>query len=509
MELRKLLEGVEVKKVTGETLKEIEGIAYHSKQIRKGFLFAAIRGLEADGHQFIEEAVERGAEAVVLEEEHKIPNRTMIFVSNSRQALAKISSNFYGNPSFQMTLIGITGTNGKTTTTYLLESIFKKAGWNVGVIGTISYRSGQKTTPAPNTTPESLDLQRILWEMWREGTSHVIMEVSSHGLDLERVFGCQFDSVVFTNFTSEHLDYHKTLEQYFESKRKLFSDYLMRSRKKGRFAVTNCDDPRGEEMVRGVDLPVIRYGLSPSCDITADRVTSSFEGLSCRVRTPKGDISIHSKLIGDFNLYNILAGVAAGIGMGVPLETLKEGVEGLEGVPGRFEKVKNKKGIRVIVDYAHTHDALEQVLLGLKRILGRSSPNNGKVITVFGCGGDRDRTKRPLMGEIAGKYSDLAILTSDNPRTEDPLAIMDEVERGLKSFPLKKWEPNEIGSWRSKKGYLKVPDRKEAIRMAIRMAQPSDTVLIAGKGHEDYQIIGKKKFPFDDRTEAKEALEGK
>ncbi len=509
MDLRKLLEGVEIRKVTGETLKEIEGIAYHSKQIRKGFLFAAIRGVESDGHQFIEEVIERGAEAVVLEEEREVPNRTMISVPNSRRALAKISSNFYGDPSSRVRLIGITGTNGKTTTTYLLESIFKKAGSTVGVIGTINYRFGGKTISAPNTTPESLDLQRILWEMLREGTSHVIMEVSSHGLDLDRVFGCQFDGVVFTNFTSDHLDYHKTVEQYFESKKKLFSDYLMKSPKERRFAVTNQDDPKGEEIVKGIDLPVIRYGLSPSCDIKADQVTSSFEGLSCRIRTPQGDISIHSKLMGDFNLYNILAAVAVGIGMGIPLETLKEGVEELEGVSGRFEEVENKKGIHVIVDYAHTQDALERILLGLRRILEGGTQNSGKMITVFGCGGDRDRTKRPLMGKVAGKYSDLAILTSDNPRTEDPLAILDEVEKGFKSLPLKEWSPDRLGLWRSKKGYLKVPDRREAIRMAIRLAQASDTVLIAGKGHEDYQIIGKKKFPFDDRIEAKKALEEK
>ncbi|MGZ3604746.1 MAG: Mur ligase family protein, partial [Thermodesulfobacteriota bacterium] len=231
MELRKLLEGVEIRKIIGGTLKEIEGIAYHSKQVRKGFLFAAIRGMEVDGHQFIEEAAQRGAEAVVSEEEREIPNRSLVLVPNSRRALAKISSTFYGDPSSRVRLIGITGTNGKTTTTYLLESIFKKAGGNVGVIGTISYRYGRRVIPAPNTTPESLELQRILSEMLREGTTHVIMEVSSHGLDLERVFGCQFDSAVFTNLTSEHLDYHKTLEQYFESKRKLFSDYLMGSPK--------------------------------------------------------------------------------------------------------------------------------------------------------------------------------------------------------------------------------------------------------------------------------------
>ena len=507
MELRKLLEGVEIRKITGETLKEIKGIAYHSKQIGKGFLFAAIRGMEVDGHRFIEEAIERGAEAVVLEEEREVSNRTMILVPNSRQALAKISSNFYGDPSSRIRLIGITGTNGKTTTTYLLESILKKAGYTVGVIGTINYRFGQKTTPAPNTTPESLELQKIIWEMLGEGTSHVIMEVSSHGLDLDRVYGCQFDGAVFTNFTSEHLDYHKTLEQYFESKKKLFSDYLMKSQKKKRFAVTNHDDPKGEEIMKGIDLPVIRYGLSPSCDITANKVVSSFEGLSCQIKTPKGNFSVHSKLIGNFNLYNILAAVAVGMGMDVPLETIKEGVEGLEGVSGRFEKVENKRDIHVIVDYAHTHDALERALLGLRGILESRPRNYGKMITVFGCGGDRDRTKRPLMGQVAGKYSDLAILTSDNPRTEDPLTILEEVEKGLKSLPIKEWGQNEMKLWRSKKGYLKVPDRREAIRMAIRLAQSSDIVLIAGKGHEDYQIIGKKKFPFDDRIEAKKALE--
>jgi UDP-N-acetylmuramoyl-L-alanyl-D-glutamate--2,6-diaminopimelate ligase len=507
MKLRKLLEGVEIRKITGEALKEIEGVAYHSNQVKKGYLFVAIRGMEVDGHKFIGEAIQRGAEAVLLEEEREISNRTMIFVPNSRQALAKISLNFYGNPSSQVRLIGITGTNGKTTTTFFLESIFKKAGYAVGVIGTINYRFGQKTAPAPNTTPESLDLQRILWEMVKEGTSHVIIEVSSHGLDLDRVFGCQFDGVVFTNLTTEHLDYHKTLSHYFESKKKLFSESLMKSRKTGRFAVTNHDDPRGEEIVEGIDLPVIRYGLSPSCDISADQMTSTFEGLSCRIKTPRGEFSIHSKLIGEFNVYNILAAVATGIAMDIPLETVKSGVESLEGVLGRFERIGNRRGIHLIVDYAHTHDALERVLLGLKNVLRSLPQGNGKIITVFGCGGDRDRTKRPLMGKVAATYSDLSILTSDNPRREDPLAIMSEVEMGFKSLSLLEWHRDEIGSWRSKKGYLKIPDRREAIRMAIRLAQPSDTVLLAGKGHEDYQVIGKQKFPFNDHIEAKKALE--
>jgi len=507
MELKKLLEGVEVRRVTGEPLREIKGIAYHSKQVKKGFLFVAIRGMETDGHQFIGEAVQRGAEAILLEEGQEIPAKTMVFVSDSRQALATVSSNFYGNPSSRVKLIGITGTNGKTTITYLLESIFRRAGHRVGVIGTINYRFGQKEFPTSNTTPESLDLQRIFWEMVNEGVTHVIIEVSSHGLDLGRVFGCQFDGAIFTNFASEHLDYHKNLGHYFNSKKKLFSESLMMSCKAGRFVVTNRDDPKGEEIVKGINLPVIRYGLNPSSEISADRMRSSFEGLSCRIRTPKGECSIQSKLVGEYNVYNILAAVAVGIAMDIPLETVKSGVESLEGVPGRFEKVANRRGIHVIVDYAHKTDALERVLSGLKNILRNSSQGQGKVITVFGCGGDRDRTKRPLMGKAAGTYSDLSILTSDNPRTEDPLAIIHEVEAGLKSLSLVEWEKDGIGAWRSKKGYLKIPDRREAIRIAIRLAQPSDTVLIAGKGHEDYQIVGKQKFPFDDRIEAKKALE--
>jgi UDP-N-acetylmuramoyl-L-alanyl-D-glutamate--2,6-diaminopimelate ligase len=516
MELKKLLEGVEIKNIIGETQKEIEGIAYHSQKVGKSYLFAAIRGLEVDGHQFIGEAIQRGAEAILLEGEREISNRTTILVHNSRQALAKVSINFYGNPSSEVKLIGITGTNGKTTTAYLLESILRKAGGHVGMIGTINYRYGQQTIPALNTTPESLDLQRILREMVKEGTTHVVMEVSSHGLDLDRIFGCQFDGGVFTNFTSDHLDYHKTLKHYFESKRKLFSEVLVKSHKTKRFAVTNHDDPKGEAMVEGIGLPVIRYGLNPSCDISADEITSTFEGLTCRIKTPKGAFSIHSGLIGGYNLYNILAAVATGMAMDIPLEILKDGVEALEGVSGRFDRVENRRGIHVIVDYAHTHDALERVLLGLKCILEEThprkagsvpSPSQGKIITVFGCGGDRDRTKRPLMGEVVGRYSDLSILTSDNPRTEDPLAIMNEAEIGFKRIGLEKWMEKGMGTWRSRKGYLKLPDRREAIRMAIRLAQPSDIVLIAGKGHEDYQVIGKKRFPFDDRIEAKKALE--
>lgn len=510
MELKRLIEGVEIERIKGETLKEIEGIAYHSQQVKKGFLFAAVRGLKVDGHRFIEDALQRGADAILLEEEREIPQGTGIVVSNSRRALAKISSNFYGNPSSQVKLIGVTGTNGKTTVTCLLESIFKRARHPVGVIGTINYRYGQTLISAPNTTPESLDLQRILREMVDEGISHVIMEVSSHGLDLDRVYGCQFDGAIFTNLTQDHLDYHRSLDHYFESKRKLFSDYLMKSPKPGRFAVVNQDDPRGEAIVEGVHVPVYRYGLAPSGQVFADRMTSTLEGLSIRIQTPQGPLLIHSKLIGGFNLYNIMASVATGVAMTIPLEVLKDGIEFLRGIPGRLEKVENQKGIHILVDYAHTPDALERSISGLTSILEenrQASQREEKIITVFGCGGDRDRTKRPVMGEVAGRLSDLVVLTSDNPRTEDPLLILGEVEKGFKKIGLEAWASEGLKTWRAKKGYLKIPDRREAIRMAVRLARPSDVVLIAGKGHEDYQIIGTKKFPFDDRIEARKALE--
>ena len=510
MELTKLMEGVEIERITGETRKEIEGIAYHSQQVRRGFLFAAIRGLNIDGHRFIEDALQRGAETVLLEEERKIPGTT-ILVRNSRRALARISANFYENPSSKVKLIGVTGTNGKTTITYLLESIFEQARHPVGVIGTINYRYGQTVISAPNTTPESLELQRILTEMVREGITHVIMEVSSHGLDLDRVYGCQFDGAIFTNLTRDHLDYHPSLDHYFESKRRLFSDYLVKSPKPRRFAVINQDDPRGEEIVQGVSLPIYRYGMNSSCQISAHQVTSTFEGLSCRIETPEGSLMIDSQLIGSFNLYNIMAAVATGVALDIPFEVLKDGIESLKGVPGRLEKVENQKGIHIFVDYAHTPDALERSLLGLRSILEemrQARPQKEeKIITVFGCGGDRDRTKRPLMGEVAGGLSDLVILTSDNPRTEDPLAILNEAEKGLKKMGLEEWTPGELKAWRMKKGYLKIPGRRESIRMAVRLACPSDVVLIAGKGHEDYQIIGTQKFPFDDRVEVKRALE--
>ncbi len=507
MKLMRLLEGLRIKKINGERDREIEGIAYHSHKVKQDYLFVAIRGLERDGHRFIGEAVQRGAIAILLEDDAVSlpPSVTSILVGSTREALAEISSKFYEHPSSQFRLIGITGTNGKTTITYLLESIFKKAGETVGVIGTINYRYKNRIFPAPNTTPESLDLQRMLWEMRKEGVSCVILEVSSHALEMARVRGCQFDGVVFTNLSTEHLDYHKTLDRYFESKRKLFSEYLVMSEKPKRFAVTNRDDPRGEEIIEGLSLPVLRYGFHPSSEVSVREVMASFEGLSCRVKTPHGEFPLRSKLIGRFNLYNLMAAVATGIGADLSLEVIREGLEEVKGVPGRLERVENPKGVRVFVDYAHTPDALKQVLTALTELHTRTEPK-GRMITVFGCGGDRDRVKRPLMAEVAGRLSDLVVLTSDNPRTEDPLAIIEEAELGFHSIGVKKLHPHKNDLRNFTRGYLIIPDRREAIRMAIQIASPFDIILIAGKGHENYQIIGKERFPFDDRIEAQKAL---
>lgn len=504
----RLIEGLRIKRITGERDKEIEGIAYHSHKVKPNYLFVAIRGLETDGHRYIDEAVKRGALAVLLEDEKLCPpsSTTSIWVESTREALAKISSIFYGHPSSKFRLIGITGTNGKTTITYLLESIFKKAGETVGVIGTINYRYKDQSFPASHTTPESLDLQRMFWEMWNEGVTCVLLEVSSHALDMARVKECQFDGAVFTNLSPEHLDYHQSLDRYFESKRRLFSEYLVMSEKPKRFAVTNQDDPKGEEIVRGLSVPIFRYGFHPSSDVSVREVRSSFEGVACQMKTPCGEFPLHSKLIGRFNLYNLMAAVATGIGANLSLEVIREGLEEVKGVPGRLERVDNPKGLRVLVDYAHTPDALEQVLTALAE-LHTQTESKGRRITVFGCGGDRDRTKRPLMAEVAGRLSDLVILTSDNPRTEDPLAIIQEAEVGFHSIGVKKLHLHKNDLRNSTKGYLVIPDRREAIRMAIQLASPSDTVLIAGKGHETYQIIGKERFPFDDRIEAQKALE--
>jgi UDP-N-acetylmuramyl-tripeptide synthetase len=464
---------------------DITDISYHSHQVREGTLFVAISGAKQDGHRFIEESIRRGARAVIVEQvpPHHV-DIPLLHVKDSRKALAQVSAVFFDNPSSEITLVGITGTNGKTTTSYLIESIIKAAGKSVGVIGTINYRLRGKEQPAPTTTPQSYDLQHLLREMVAEGAEFVVMEVSSHALDQERVRGCHFDVGVFINITPEHFDYHKDMDRYFAAKKRFFYEILPES-VKDPWAIINLDDPLASDLQKG--LPPMRqltYGLEQGA-VHVHRSHLSFKGIEATLSTPSGTLEIRAPLIGAYNLSNIMAGTAVGICLGIPREAIIQGIQGLPLVPGRMERI-GEGNPWVLVDYAHTPDALEKAIKEVKRLA------TGRVVVVFGCGGDRDKTKRAPMGRIAVQGSDVAVITSDNPRTEDPLRIIEEIEKGAKEV--------------SPPRYLVLPDRREAIKQAIAMAKGPDCVLIAGKGHETYQIIGEQRLPFDDRDEARKAL---
>jgi UDP-N-acetylmuramoyl-L-alanyl-D-glutamate--2,6-diaminopimelate ligase len=397
-----------------------------------------------------------------------------------------------------MNLTGITGTNGKTTTSYLLESILKAAGKRPGVIGTINYRLPGKTLDARVTTPESLDLMRILREMADSRVTDVVMEVSSHALDQGRVRDCPFRIGVFTNFTREHLDYHQSMEAYFDAKTRLFKDLGGKDSIPFSRAVVNWDDPKARELIELTDVPVVTYGLGKGCDVRAEDVSGTRAGLNARLITPTGETNIKSSLIGDFNIYNILAAAAAALCMDIDLDQTAAGVEALEGVPGRLELVKNRRSLAIVVDYAHTPDALLSALKAVRPLV------EGRLIVLFGCGGDRDRGKRREMGRIAGKLSDLVFITSDNPRTEDPADIASQIQEGVRDSGLKNLSSMSVNE-RFGPGYILDLDRRNAIRRAIAVAGESDLILIAGKGHEDYQIIGTQKRHFDDREVAAEA----
>ncbi len=502
MKLRYLVRGLEAGQIHGQMSIEIEGVAYNSKQVERGSVFVAIKGQGVDGHDYIEEAVESGARAVVLEDENRrVRGIPTVVVPNSRKALGTISTAFFGNPSARMILIGITGTNGKTTTAYLAESILRGVGFRTGVIGTIDYHFKGTVHRATTTTPESYDLQKMLKDMLKEGVSHVIMEVSSHALHQHRIEGCHFDIGVFTNLTPDHLDYHKTMDHYFESKASLFTHFFRKSMKPNPLALINLDDTKGQALWERLPLHKMSYGLKGKRDIYARDIHTSIAGLSAMAITPKGNFPFHSPLMGEFNLYNILAAAGIGLALKANIEEVREGIEALGGVPGRVEGIKNERGLHIFVDYAHTPDALERILRTIGDFKG-----GGRIITVFGCGGDRDRGKRPRMGAIAGRYSDLAVITSDNPRTENSAAIIKEIEQGMRSDSIREMNREELAGGLRGKGYIKVLERREGIRLAIKLAKAGDVVLVAGKGHEDYQIIGRERFPFDDRYEIKEAI---
>ncbi len=495
MKLGQLLEGLPDHDLDGQAELEIKGLGYDSRRIREGDLFVAIRGNSQDGHDYINDAVSNGAVALVAEEfRGSYGEASRILVPDSRDALSKLSARFYENPCNKVQLIGITGTNGKTTTSYILESILTAAGAKPGVIGTINTRFQGKTNPSSVTTPESLDLMRLIREMADGGATHVVMEVSSHALDQGRTRDCPFRAALFTNFTRDHLDYHNTMEEYFNAKSLLFRG-LQRSRRNGRIvAVINMDDPKGEELASLCNAEVLTYGLDRRWAFSADSISTDNTGLKARIITPAGDAEISSSLIGRINLYNILAAAAVSQSLGIDLDMIAEGIKRLKTVPGRLELVENRKGLTVIVDYAHTPDALQKAQETLRPL------TKGRLITLFGCGGDRDRGKRYDMGVCAAKNSDVVIITSDNPRTEDPESIVRQIEKGVMDCGLNRAEwPAPVGI-KGRVYFIEV-DRHRAIENAISIADKEDIVLIAGKGHEDYQIIGRDKRAFDDREE--------
>ena len=503
VKLSLLLEALEIKRFVGPENQIVDSIHYDSRTVTPGGLFVAIQGHRCDGYVYIEEAIEKGAVAVLTEKQWSGPSLISVAqVENARLALAAVSSVFYRNPSRELCVIGITGTNGKTTTAYFIESILNAANFNVGVIGTINYRFGGQSFSNPVTTPESLDLMQLLRNMADSGTTHVVLEVSSHALDLHRVAFCEFDVGVFTNLSREHLDYHGDMETYWQCKRKLCVGRLGSGSKQGRAtAVINWDDPRGKELFSDVSVPCLRVGLSDECEIRAQNINLTMDGTSGKVQTAEGEFDFTSSVAGKHNVYNILSATGVAIALGIPLETIQKGIKDLQGVPGRLEYVANNMGLSVFVDYAHTPDALENVLTVLRTL------TSGRMITIFGCGGDRDRDKRPMMGSTAGRLSDLVVLTSDNPRTEAPEAILANIVEGTAAVQSHQYEPSELAKGFETRGYVVDADRRRAIALGLGAARSGDTVIIAGKGHETYQIIGEATIPFDDRVEARRVLE--
>jgi UDP-N-acetylmuramoyl-L-alanyl-D-glutamate--2,6-diaminopimelate ligase len=464
------------------------GVTHDSRQVTPGSVFVALRGLKADGAAFVPQAIAAGAAAVVTEGDPAAAvNVPWMQVRDARLALALLATEFFGHPSREMTVVGITGTNGKTTTSFLAGAIFEAAGIASGLVGTVGYRIGGKTVSATRTTPEAPEVQALMRQMVDAGCGACVMEVSSHALALRRVDGMRFAAGVFTNLTRDHLDFHANMEDYFAAKRRLFEMLSADAP-----AVINVDDPRGAALMDVARRPV-SYGIQKPADVAPGPLSFTLQGLHFDARTPYGTVRVRSRLVGKPNVYNILAAVAATTALGVPTGAVEQGLRDLAGVPGRFELASAAgDDITVIVDYAHTDDALRNLLETARPLAAR------RLITVFGAGGDRDRTKRPLMGMVAARLSDVVVITSDNPRSEDPLRIIDEVRRGA-----------DAETRQSNAQVITVADRHEAITHAVTSAAAGDVVLIAGKGHEKYQEIAGRTFPFDDVAVAREALEAR
>ncbi|MHB1398476.1 MAG: UDP-N-acetylmuramoyl-L-alanyl-D-glutamate--2,6-diaminopimelate ligase [Trichloromonadaceae bacterium] len=475
---------------------EITGLHYDSRKVAPGGMFFALRGAAVDGHDFIEAALAAGAVAVVLERERALPpGVAAIQVADARLAMARVAATFYGDPTADIPVVGVTGTNGKTTVTYLVEAILRAAGKNPAVLGTINYRLGNQQRPSLHTTPESVDLLATIAEFRAAGADALVMEVSSHALEQRRVDGVRFDVGVFTNLTPEHLDYHGSMANYLASKQRFFTELLPGS--SGR-EVLNLDDPQVAELA--ASLPAaLTCGRHAAAAVRAEGVELSLQGIAATVITPAGALQLRSRLLGEFNLQNLLCAVAVGAALDLPLEVIAQGLAEAPQVPGRLEQVENQRQALMVVDYAHTPDALEKVLATLVALQPR------RLLTVFGCGGDRDRTKRPVMGAIAARHSDLVVVTSDNPRTEQPLAIIEEIKAGVLTEIPQEWSLAEAAKGTGR-GFVCLPDRREAIDFAVEQLQPGDLLLVAGKGHEDYQILGRERIHFDDREELRRAL---
>ena len=484
MLLSRLIEVLHDKRQTSSQDPDISSIAYDSRRVMPGALFVCIQGERFNGHGFVGDALSRGASAILAERMSGSVNVPVILVPDTRQALPILANHFFDYPSRRLKLIGVTGTKGKTTTTYLIEAALESAGLTAGVIGTLGARIRGEEVPLERTTPESVDLQELLARMVSEGVDAAAMEVSSHALAKRRTEGCEYDVSVFTNLTRDHLDFHKTLEDYLETKMMLFSEYPKASKK--RFAgIINADDPAGEKVCRVVSGDVFTYGIREAADIRASNINAGSNGVSFDVSGAAGEGHVDLKIGGVFNVYNSLAAIGSAWALGLSLDQVKAGLESVTSVAGRFESVDCGQDFGVIVDYAHTPDSLENILRAAREL------TSGRLIVVFGCGGDRDKGKRPQMGGIASELADISVITSDNPRSEDPQTIIDEIVAGSNG---------------GRAQVSQIVDRREAIRHALEAAQPGDLVVIAGKGHETYQIFADRTIHFDDREVVRELL---
>ncbi|MCM8818506.1 MAG: UDP-N-acetylmuramoyl-L-alanyl-D-glutamate--2,6-diaminopimelate ligase [Candidatus Omnitrophica bacterium] len=492
MKLKELIRDIKKKKVFNLNNFEVEGIAYDSRKIKENYVFVAIKGTKQDGHNFINDAISRGAKCVVVSKRPSIlpSDITEILVEDTKETLSEIGNVFYSFPSKRLNVIGITGTNGKTTTSFIIREILNESGINTGLIGTIFYEIGERKIMSTNTTPESLDLIEMLYQMTENNCKGVVMEVSSHGINQKRIEGIDFDAGIFTNISShEHLDYHKTFKNYLYTKLLFFTKYLKESNKKNKYAIINLDSQYSKTFLKGCKksgIDFITFGRNKNSVIKLLNYNITMEGTSIEVEIEKEKLTFQSKLHGLGNVYNLLSGIAFAYTYKISYDIVQRAFLKVENIPGRFEFIKAGQDFSVIVDYAHTYQALKNLLLSVKSL------NPRRTILIFGCGGDRDKTKRPLMGKVAVKMADFVIITSDNPRTEDPLKIIKDIEDGIPFY--------------LKKKCVAIPDRKQAIYEGISMAKNNDCVVIAGKGHETFQILKDVTIPFDDREEAKKAI---